>query len=63
MKLSAEVLAYLLCTPMILIPQNNSKKKNVTTVASLVFIDAGTTILETEDTLDMSCKIVTTGLR
>lgn len=44
-------------------PEQQQKKKNVTTVASLVFIDAGTTILETEDTLDMRGKIVTTGLR
>lgn len=62
MQLSAGVLAYLLCTPMILIPPEQ-QQKNTTTVASLVFIDAGITILKTEDTLDMSCKIVTTGLR
>lgn len=65
MDLNAEVLTYLVCTPMIVISQNNSKNNNnnITTVASVAFIDAGFAIMETGDTLDMSCKTVTTGLR
>ena len=43
--------------------QQRKKNNNITTVTSVAFIDAGIAILETEDTLDMSCKIVTTGLR